>query len=441
MKTKSDFVFLGKRMKKLREENGVTMEEMAKRLNIANKSSISRVESGSTSYNTLKEMAIQYCKEFQMDKLQTEQFLRGDRIAIPDTSALLYNTQLIDELSEEYNKVIIPKIVIDELDHIKDKSANALAKKAWQLICSIGNSEKTLQREYNGDNHNENNDCKIISIAKDVANEFSCNVDIITNDADYSAYLKGVENITAIHLREYRATKQQLVNISRIKEIDKFYADSYDKCPIPSAEEANAYFNNGYSDGVTLLISVIRNRSVPFEQRKAKIQWLIANGADINKRDCNNYYFPPLSHAAQLGDYDMFEFLLNECKANPNVGSLNPHGANKIRQKNEGNMPLMIVSFHTAKEWKNKSGYEKIVRLLCSDKRTSINQQDGNGFTALIKACANGNAKCRDILIEAGADTKIVDLNGKDYMEHWNECLDLGPMKDRNRSQRGAKKW
>ena len=74
----------------------------------------------------------------------------------------------------------------------------------------------------------------------------------------------------------------------------------------------------------------------------------------------------------------MFEFLLNECKANPNVGSLNPHGANKIRQKNEGNMPLMIVSFHTAKEWKNKSGYEKIVRLLCSDKRTSINQQDGN---------------------------------------------------------------
>ena len=93
MKTKTDFVFLGKRMKKLREENGVTMEEMAKRLNIANKSSISRVESGSTSYNTLKDMAIQYCKAFQMDALQTEQFLRGDRIAIPDTSALLKNMQ------------------------------------------------------------------------------------------------------------------------------------------------------------------------------------------------------------------------------------------------------------------------------------------------------------------------------------------------------------
>ena len=437
--------FLCRRMKELREKNGLTMDDMARRLNKANKSSISRVESGKTSYAALIELAKEYCATFKMDAIQTEQFLRGDKIVIPDTSALLCNTQLIEELSEEYSKIVMPKIVIDELDSIKNREANGLAKKAlqvkkaWQVICSIGNEAKTLQRDYTGDNADENNDCKIISIAKAVSAEFGCNVDIITNDADYSAYLKGVDNVKAVHLREYRATKQNLVNFSRVKEIDQYYADTYEECPVPTLEEANAYFNNGYSDGVTLIISTVRNRSVPISQRKAKIKWLIDNGADINKRDCNNFYFPPLSHSAQMGEYEMFIFLLQDCQANPNIGSLNPYGANKIRQKNEGNMPLMIASYHTEWEWKKKRDYERIVRALCEDPRTSINQQDGNGFTALIKACGNGNGRCRDILLAAGADTRIVDLDGKDYETHWNECIESGPMKERSRNKGGRR--
>ncbi len=438
--------FLYRRMKELREKNGLTMEDMAKRLNKANKSSISRVESGNTSYSALIDLAKEYCETFKMDKVQTEQFLRGDKIVIPDTSALLNNTQLIEELSEEYSKVVVPKIVLDELDSIKNRSATGLskkalqAKKAWQLLCSVGNNSKALQRDYTGVNPDDNNDCKIIYIAKEVSDEFGCEVDIITNDIDYSAYLKGCENVHAIHLREYRATKQEIVNFSKIEIIDKYYADSYDDCPIPTGEEANAYFNNGYNDGVTLLISTVRNRSVPLEQRKAKIKWLIANDADINKRDCHSYYFPPLSHSAQMGEFEMFIFLLNECHANPNVGSLNPYGANKVRQKNEGNMPLMIVSYHTDWEWRKKPDYEKIAKALCNDSRTSINQQDANGFTALIKACGNGNAKCRDILLAAGADRKIVDLDGKNYEDHWNECVENGPMKERNRN-RGKRQW
>ena len=108
--------FLCRRMKELREKNGLTMDDMARRLNKANKSSISRVESGKTSYAALIELAKEYCATFKMDAIQTEQFLRGDKIVIPDTSALLNNTQLIDELSKEYSRVVIPKVVIDELD-------------------------------------------------------------------------------------------------------------------------------------------------------------------------------------------------------------------------------------------------------------------------------------------------------------------------------------
>lgn len=434
----NDNKFLCRRMKELREENNLTMEEMAKRLNKANKSSISRAESGKMSYSALKDLAKEYCETFKMDEVQTEQFLRGDKIVIPDTSALLNNTQLIAELSKEYSKVVIPKIVIDELDNIKNRNSGSRGKKAWEIIKEIGSNTITIQREYTGDVAEKNNDCKIIYIAREVSNEFGCEVDIITNDADYSAYLKGDKTVRALHLKEYRATKQNIFNLIKIEEIDKYYAETYDECPIPTKEEANAYFNNGYCDGYTLIISTVRSNHT-LKERKAKIKWLISHGADVNKRDCNRRYFPPLSHAIQMGDYGMFIFLLKECQANPNVGSRNPNRVRKVYQKNEetneetnddkneGNMPLMIAAW---------DGKELFVRALCGDPRTSINQQDANGFTALIKACGNGFSKCRDILIEAGADTKIVDLNGKNYMDHWNECLEFGPLRTRGRDKR-----
>lgn len=62
-------------------------------------------------------------------------------------------------------------------------------------------------------------------------------------------------------------------------------------------------------------------------------------------------------------------------------------------------------------------GMAEFVKVLCEDNRTSLNQQDANGFTALMKACINGYFEnkikdIRKILIDAGADTKIVDMNG-----------------------------
>ena len=118
----------------------------------------------------------------------------------------------------------------------------------------------------------------------------------------------------------------------------------------------------------------------------------------------------------------MVTFLLKECKANPNAGSRNPHDSGYLRQKNEGNMPLMVASYH---------GREDIVRLLCEDERISINQQDSNGFTALMKACMNGNTRCRDILQEYNADERIVDINGKTAMDHYNLFLEKGPAEKR----------
>lgn len=444
---------LPSRLKELREKNGCTMDDMAKKIDVLeglkpgtgmNKSSISRVEGGKTAEKTLLEMARKYCKVFGMSESQTEQFLRGEKVAVPDTSALLKNSQLIDELNKEYSKVVIPKVVVDELDNIKNKNSGSLGRKAWEVIRGISYGSRTILMEYNGDADEDNEDCKIIYIAQEASDTYHCKIDIITEDTDYSAYLKGHESVSALHLREYMATKQDLINMTKLARIDAYYADSYEECEEPTADEVNAYLQ----DGNTLIISAVRNNRATIEQRKEKIKWLIQLGADVNKRDCSRRYFPALSHAVQMKDYEMFMFLLLECKANPNVGSRNPFDAGKVRQKNEGNMPLMIAA------WEGKKDF---VIALCEDERTSINQQDANGFTALMKACMNGHFEnnkekhtwdIRKILIDAGADQKIVDIDGKTAADWVSEYHESGPTRKQfnrgnntNSQKRGNRRW
>lgn len=433
--------FLCQRLKELRTKNGLTMDEMAERLGAMfengvapNKSSLSRVETGKTSEKTLVEMAKKYCKVFDMSDAQIELFLRGKRVAIPDTSALLRNPQLIDELNKEYSKVVIPKVVVDELDGIKNRNSGPLGRKAWEVLRGIGYGPRTISKAYEGDPYEDNNDCKIIAIARAASDEYHCRVEIITDDTDYSAYLKGDEKVSALHLREYMVTKQALTNMIKLARINDYYADSYDDIEAPTQDEANAYL----PDGNTLIISTVRNRKYSLLKRKAKILWLIEHGADVNKRDYSRHYLPPISHAIQADEYDIFLFLLEECHADPNIASRNPFDAMKVRQKNEGNMPLMIAA------WEGKVEF---VKALLRDERTSINQQDGNGFTALMKASMNGWNTCINILKEAGADQKIVDIDGKTAANWYDECLEKGKMMDRrprngNRgsSQRGYRK-
>ena len=431
-----DLTFLGQRLKELRKtKHNYSMDDMVKKLaeidyTIGNKSTLSRVESGSVGEKTAIEIARKYCEVFGMSESQTEQFLRGVRIAIPDTSALLKNTHLIDDLNHEYSKVIIPRVVVDELDYIKNHNNNTtLAKKAWEILRGIGYGDKIILKEYTGDQNGVNNDCKIIDIARKASEEYFAEVDIITEDTDYSVYLKGDRNVSAVHLKDYMKKKQTLLNMERLDYFNSLVLDSYDDIEKPTPEEANGYLR----DGNTLIISTIRNNTISFQSQKKKIKWLISCGADINKRDMSRRYFPALTHAVQKNDLDMLLFLLNECGANPNVGSRNPQDSGYVRQKNEGNMPLMVAAWH---------GRDNLVRALCENEKTSINQQDANGYTALMKACMNGNIRCRDILQEFHADEKIVDINGMTAMDHYNAYLENGPAEKRyNRGGNNKKSY
>ncbi|KXB53541.1 ankyrin repeat domain-containing protein [Lachnoanaerobaculum saburreum] len=428
---KKEIPFLCLRMKELREEYKCSLDDMVKKIQkyegtLLKKSSLSRAENGKTSEKTLKEYAIRYCNAFCMQDKQIEQFLRGEKTVVVDTSAILKNIQLIDELNDEYDKVIIPKVVVNELNRIKD-SKSSLCKKAWEVLRGISYGDKIVSMEYTGKNKNIKNDEKIIFIANEASKKYHTKVDIITDDIDYSVYLKNNENIAALHLGKYIATKQPIRDTGRLDNIKDFFADTYESLERIGKDEVNAYM----SDGNTLIISTVRATSKPMNQRKEKIRWLISLGGDVNKRDNARRYFPPLSHAIQVKDYEMFGFLLVECRANPNVGSKNPYSGEKLRQKNEGNMPLMIAAWH---------GMTGFVKLLCEDERTSLNQQDANGFSALMKACMNGyfrgDKDIRKVLLEAGADTKLVDMSGRSYIDWMNEYRKNGPMlKDYGKSK------
>lgn len=107
---------------------------------------------------------------------------------------------------------MIPDVVIRELDGIKNSNAGALGKKAWEIIREIGYGDRVIRMEYDGDKSIEKDE-QIIAVAKKAAEKYGCEVQIITDDADYSAFLKGDETVTALHLREYMITKQKLVNM------------------------------------------------------------------------------------------------------------------------------------------------------------------------------------------------------------------------------------
>ena len=164
--------FLRKRMIELREKNHKSQSEMAELLH-CNKSTLSRVEKvgDPTSYKNVLSYAEMYCTALELTKEQKKLFLRGEKVVVTDTSALLKNVQLIDELSKEYSRVVVPQIVIDELDNIKDRNINNLAAKSWQILMSIGDYPIDITLDYEGDENDGNNYRTIAAVSSGAAEE------------------------------------------------------------------------------------------------------------------------------------------------------------------------------------------------------------------------------------------------------------------------------
>lgn len=418
--------FLRQRMTRLREKNGYSLSQLAVLCEV-DKSTLSRVEkiNGETSHKTVKYWAEGYCKILHMSEQQTQLFMRGEKtVIVVDIKALLIRPDLLGELCEEYSYVTVPSFVIDELKSIRNNNPKDYASRALDLLKKI---QKYDIKSYLVSDMSEQS---IIEMANTLSEELSNEVDIITADDAFALNIKGTikddSKYNILFLEEYAATKQELINMRWLNAVNEYYSDSYDDVEVKLAIKMPAKDKNDWNyylaNGTTLIISAVKNVSVPVKQRIEKIRWLISNGADVNKRDHESKNFPAITHAIKMHNYEIFTFLLNECNANPNIGSRNPYDIGKVRQKNDGNTPLMVAA------WENQID---MVRDLCANKRVSLNQQDGNGFTALIKACYWGNKECRKIIEDSGADTTILDHEGFSAQDRWDECLRIGRYKEK----------
>ena len=354
-----------------------------------------------------------YFEAFDLSEETREKIINMTKIVVLDSSALMNMPHIVKTFGIEFYKIIICDFVMEKLEKYKNNKTNYQnSKKARKAINELNDfPDKVVYCEYEG--KEEDIAKRIKEIATEKSKEYTCKAVIISDDKAINAHYLGIddESIEVISLRDY-SSKRQHISAENLDELQKIRSkkDAFDGQISLSIDDINSFF----IDGRTLLSDCIINKDLSFENKKKKIKWLIENGADINKNDNASDFFPPLTTAVQKGDYQLVSFLLDECEADPNIGSKYPYSSGTIGIQNEGNTPLMVAAFH---------GYANIVEKLCAHKEISINQQDRNGYTALIKACMNVNDDCKDILLKYGADKRIRDFNRKTAKLHYEEGL------------------
>lgn len=440
-----DYVSLGKAMRKIRTAAGMNQDKAAEIFNVS-RTVYTKYETGSVKPNLEGLQA--FAKRFNVS---FDELLKKISIAIPDTCALLKNKRLIHMLLEDYDQVIIPTTVLRELSFRKTQKGNPQERKtskvAWQVMANLDyyfveykdritrmDNENYKIPDSVQDVRNLINDHKVMALAKDLEKKVVGDVVIVHDDVDFL-----VHDGQTIKIDDYVAKRSKLIDYTSIIDLDMEFdhLEYYQK--IASTLDLNAYL----PDGMTLLISTIKcndpekieergGRRIPDQKVIKKVRFLLDNGADPNKNDNGRYCLPPLAHSVQtreLYGFDIFKILLDAgCDFNKAARDERTASYMKVGKLNEGNTPLMIACFHAKK---------KFVKMLCEKDGISLNQQDSNGYTALIKCAVQRynrlkkgqdapiNEELYQYLISRGADTLIRDRNNHtaaDWMKRGDDA-------------------
>lgn len=425
-----EFADIGRTMARIRKEQQKkwSQEDVAKELHI-DRSVYTKYENGKL--EPPLERILAFAALFQ---IQPEELKRRVAAAIPDTSALLKNRKLLSMLLEDYKQVIIPDTVQIELDKAKDRGNKA----GWQQLMAIAEYRKKysdklkigrceLFKEYN-------RDAKIRRLAAEIARRDKVEVYIVHDDAGMTNFYDN-----SLLLRDYMETRYQSKNYASVLALEEEYChlDYYYK--IVNELNLDMYL----PDGLTLLISCIRhNYDIKTGKRKGdfvadserfkKLRFLLEHGADINKTDCKEFCLTPLAHCVQIDDFKAFCMLI-EYGADFNKGSIDEMHTGYYRTQNEGNTPLMAACWH---------GRKKYIEKLCSLPDLCLNQQDGNGYTALMKCAIQGsrrkkkgrpfhlNEELYKYLLSHGADPLIRDRKNRTAKQLWKEGVEADDCSD-----------
>ncbi|XP_029023077.1 ankyrin repeat and SOCS box protein 4 [Betta splendens] len=143
---------------------------------------------------------------------------------------------------------------------------------------------------------------------------------------------------------------------------------------------------------------------------------LILQGADVNVRGHNNEEDTPLHAAARFGVPELVALYLM-------------HGATVDALNSAQETPLMTAAFwaYDSKEQVYSEDHHVVCRILL-DHQAETNLQEEDHKTALHKAAWNCDHVLMQMLLEAGADARAMDINGCAPIQYVLKVTDVRPM-------------
>lgn len=391
---------IGANIRRLRAERGISQDELARRIHVS-RPSISAYEQGNSEPSVSNLIQISKVLNVSLDVL-VGNARDNKKVVVLDTSVLLNRPVILGEIVERFDEVIVPRVVIAEINHQKDLHKNN--NRAWLVMNDI------LERQKKGEvrvvdcaKKDGKNDERIFAVAVERAQEtLADKVYMFSNDIDFAFFTSNVPNLERLTFKSYAAMFSEMTTSDPIKS-QIFFS----KIKTKNLDEAKTYYNDNGSEidvnmtdpekGFTPLIQAVRNRDIN------AVKYLVGlPGIDLDAKDSHKYFFTPLLHASQLKDekaLEIFRYLI-ENGADYDAGS----GGN-----NAGNTPLMVCAW---------GGFTDGVKVLL-EYDVCFNQQDSNGYTALTKACIRKHYDIAAMLI-GKTDIKIRSRENKraeDYID------------------------
>lgn len=143
-----------------------------------------------------------------------DSFMKFNNVYIVDTSILLNEPNLISWFDGKKTLLVIPMVVLDELDGLKNSEDKEIAKKAREVIRNISKykncdwlniKESSYPELISKDLDKERNDNKILSIAIKYCTKKPI---LLTDDTNFGN-IAIANNIKTINLESYLSTKQE----------------------------------------------------------------------------------------------------------------------------------------------------------------------------------------------------------------------------------------
>ena len=387
---------IAKNIKETRESMNMLQQELADKLNIT-RPMISNWENAKSEPSSTQLLKLADIFGVSTDRLLGRN-LDSKNIIVVDTSALIKKPFLPKELVEKFDEVIVPDVVISELNNIKDKK-DKNSQAAWLIMSTIKNlGEKIINSK--SDKSIKNSDEKIADVAKTKAKQNpNDKVYMLSDDIYFQFLIRDINNIKVITPNEYFRDFGKDDKFDRSKSLEFLSLvknNKFTKLEHFNLDNINVNIHDPIS-GLTPLITAIRNKNPQI------IEYLLnLSSIDINALDEHKYSFSALHHAAQLKNIELMKLLVSR-GADVELGS---------KGENFGNTPLMVCAW---------SGFENGVDFLLQQ-GACVNQQDNNGFTALMKACIKEHKNIIFTLSRI-TDIRIRDKKNKTAFEYLRLAL------------------